>query len=86
MNNMTSLLQNHTEYLELANFKASTIHSTLDKAALSAGSWNQNLEWRGSLGNYALRITTPLTTLILGNYGLPPSFSRNAALLLGGMI
>jgi hypothetical protein len=86
MNNMTSLLQNHTEYLELATFKASNIHSTLEKAADSAGSWNQNFEWGGSIGIYALRIITPLTTLILGNYGLPPSFARNAALLLGGKI
>lgn len=86
MNNITVLLQNHTEYLELANTKASTIYSTLDQAALSANSWNQNLEWGGSLGNCALRITTPLATLILGNYGLPPSFTRNAVLLLGGKL
>jgi hypothetical protein len=86
MNNITVLLQNHTEYLELANTKASTIYSTLDQAALSASSWNQNLEWGGSLGNCALRITTPLATLILGNYGLPPSFTRNAVLLLGGKL
>lgn len=86
MNNMTLLLQDHTEYLEVANAKASIIYSTLDKAALSAGSWNQNFEWGGPLGRYALRILTPLTTLILGNYGLPPSFTRNAALLLGGKI
>lgn len=83
---MTSLLQNHTEYLELATFKASNIHLTLEKTAVSAGSWDQNFEWGCSIGVYALRITTPLMTLILGNYGLPPSFTRNAALLLGGKI
>lgn len=86
MNDMTTLLQNHTEHLELASSTASTIHSTLEKAAASAGSWNDNFMLGGSMGNYALRVITPLTALILGNYGLPPSFSRNAALLLGGKL
>lgn len=84
MSNMTSLLQNHTESLKLASSTASGIQATLEKAAASTGSWSKDFEWRGSLGNYALRIATPLTTLVLGNYGLPPSFPRNAALLLGG--
>jgi hypothetical protein len=84
MTNMTTLLQNHTEYLELASVTASSIHSSLEKAAASAGSWNENFKWGGSLSNYALRIVTPLTTLVLGNYGLPPSLARNAALALGG--
>ena len=85
MNNITSLIQNHTEYLELASFKASNIHSTLETISVFAGSWNQNSEFEGSLGDFALRIAMPLATLILGNYGLHPSFKRNAALILGGM-
>jgi hypothetical protein len=85
MNNMTTLIQNHTEYLESANFKVSNIHSILEKTAVFAGSWNQNIERGGPLGNYVLRIATPLATLILGNYGLPPSFTRNALLILGGI-
>jgi hypothetical protein len=84
MSNMTSLIQNHTEYLDLASSKASDIHSTLEMATVFAGSWNQNSELGVSLGIYALRIATPLVTLILGNYGLPPSFTRNAVLILGG--
>lgn len=83
MANITNLLQDHTEHLEQASFTVSYIHSSLEKAATAAGSWNATL-MGGSLGNYSLRIGTPLTTLILGNYGLPPSLFRNAALLLGG--
>jgi hypothetical protein len=83
MANITNLLQDHTEHLEQASFAVSYIHSSLEKAATAAGSWNATL-MGGSLGNYSLRIGTPLTTLILGNYGLPPSLFRNAALLLGG--
>jgi hypothetical protein len=83
---MTNLIQNHTEYLELASLTASNIHSTLEKATIFPGSWGQNAEWGGAISNYALRIATPLATLVLGNYGLPPSFTRNAALVLGGKI
>jgi hypothetical protein len=85
MNNMTSLIQNHTEYLESASSKVSNIHSILEKTAVFAKSWNHNVERGGPLGNYVLRIVTPLATLILGNYGLPPSFTRNAMLILGGI-
>lgn len=81
---MTTLLQNHTESLELASVTASSIHSNLEKAAASASSWNENFKWGGPLSNYALRIATPLSTLVLGNYGLPPSLARNAALAIGG--
>jgi hypothetical protein len=84
MANMTRLLRNHTEYLELASVTASDIHSSLEKVATSTGSWNDNLTWRDSFSNIPLRIGTPLTTLVLGNYGLAPSLSRNAALILGG--
>lgn len=83
---MTNLIQNHTEYLELASLTASNIHSTLEKATVFPGSWGQDAEWGGAISNYALRIATPLATLVLGNYGLPPSFTRNAALVLGGKI
>lgn len=85
INNMTNLIQNHTEYLELASLTASNIHSTLEKATVFPGSWGQGAEWGGAISNYALRIATPLATLVLGNYGLPPSVTRNAALVLGGM-
>lgn len=82
---MTILLQNHTESLEVASVTASSIYSSLEKVAASAGLWNENFKWGGaSLSNYALRIITPLTALVLGNYGLPPSLARNAALAIGG--
>jgi hypothetical protein len=82
--NITILLENHTDHLEQAKSTASTIHHSLEKAATIADSWNENFRAGGSLGPYAVRITSPLTFLFLGNYGLPTSLSRNAALLLGG--
>ena len=83
MKNMTELIQDHTENLEQASFTAYNIHDSLEKAAALANAWNETL-LGGSLGDNAIRIAGPLTTVFLGNYGLAPSLARNVLLVVSG--
>lgn len=85
MANMTTLLYNHTESLEQASSTAFGIHHSLEQAAYAAKSWNQTLSLGSALMDYGLRVSCPIASVFLGNYGLPPSLTRNAALVLGGM-
>jgi hypothetical protein len=39
----------------------------------------------GHLIDWGIRLSTPIFSLVLGNYGLPPSLARNAYLLFGGI-
>lgn len=84
MKNMTDLLNNHSESLEQASFTAFGIHDSLEKAAKFAQSWSESSVLGSSMGDYAIRIVGPLATVFLGNYGLPPSLTRNALLILSG--
>jgi len=84
MVNMTTLLSNHTENLEYASSTASGISHSLEQAAYAARSWNQTLSFSSTIANYGLRLSCPIASVFLGNYGLPPSLTRNAALVLGG--
>jgi len=84
MQNMTDLLHNHSEELEYASSTAFSIHSSLEKAAASAKSLNETSFISGSFGDFAIRLIVPLASVFLGNYGLAPSLSRNAVLILGG--
>jgi len=86
MLNMTTLLHNHTENLEFASSAALSIHHDLQQAAKAAKSWNQALNLGGAVLDYGLRLSCPIISLCFGNYGLPPSLTRNAALVLGGML
>lgn len=85
MKDMTELIQDHTESLELASSTAFSIHENLAQAAESARAWNNITRFSGSsFGDYAIRFAGPLAGVLLGNYGLPPSFNRNAMLIAGG--
>jgi len=84
MVNMTRLLNSHTESLEYARSTAFGIHDSLEQAARAANSWNQTLKVTSTIVDYGLRLSCPIASLFLGNYGLPPSLIRNAALVLGG--
>ena len=86
MANMTTLLHNHTESLEYASSTAFAIHHNLEQAANAARSWNQTLSLGSTIADYGLRISCPIASIFLGNYGLPPSLTRNAALVLGGKL
>ncbi|KAG9245100.1 hypothetical protein BJ878DRAFT_541623 [Calycina marina] len=84
MENMTTLLNNHTENLESASSTAYNIHNILEKASSGAALWKHPTSISGTIFDYGLRIAFPAECVLLGNYGLHPSLLSNVALALGG--
>lgn len=76
----------HTVMLGKAAQAASTLADIVDKTTATASTW-QNGMFRssGPFGiNWPLFIGTPVMVVLLGSYGLEPSLSRNASLVLSG--
>lgn len=82
--NATELLQSHVQKLAQAETAASGIHENLDRAAEAMKSWSENLPVGSGIADWGLRIGTPLAAVILGNYGITPTFTMNAILCLSG--
>jgi Na+-translocating ferredoxin:NAD+ oxidoreductase RnfD subunit len=83
--NATELLEAHIQKLSQAESTASEIHENLDRAAEAVKSWSESLPVGSGIMDWAFRIGTPLATLILGNYGITPTWNMNVVFLLGGM-
>jgi uncharacterized protein HemX len=84
--NATELLQSHVQKLAQAENAVSGIHENLDRAAEAVKSWRENLPISSGWTDWALRLGSPLAAVILGNYGITPTFTMNAALLLSGKL
>jgi hypothetical protein len=79
-------LQTHVQKIEQAESAASGIHENLDRAAEAVKSWSENLPVGGGWSDWLLRIGTPLAAVILGNYGITPTFTMNARLFVIGKL
>jgi hypothetical protein len=86
MVNVTELLQAHMQKLAQAESAVSGISENLGRASEAVKSWIENIPARGGVSDWAFRIGTPLAALILGNYGINPTWNMNAILILGGML
>lgn len=77
----------HTVMLGKATQAASTLADIVDKTTATASTWQTQMFGSGGpFGiNWSLFIGTPVMVVLLGSYGLEPSLSRNAALVLSGM-
>ncbi|CZR51965.1 uncharacterized protein PAC_01842 [Phialocephala subalpina] len=85
--NATKLLQSHSQNLHQASAKASDINENLNKAVLTARTWQDTLSVSTSMPDWALRVLCPLTTLVLGNFGIAsPTIGSNLMLFIGGFI
>jgi hypothetical protein len=84
--NATELLQSHVQKLVEAENTVSGIHENLDRAAEAVKSWSENLPIGGGWTDWALRLGSPLAAVILGNYGITPTFTMNTALLISGKV
>ncbi len=82
--NASELLQNHVQKLAQAETAVSGIHENLDRAAEVVKTWSENLSNGRGWSNLMLRIGTPMAVLILGNYGITPTLTMNAVLLVSG--
>ena len=82
--NASELLQTHVQKLAQAETAVSGIHENLDRAAEVVKTWSENLPNGGGWSNWVLRIGTPIAALILGNYGITPTLTMNAVLLVSG--
>jgi hypothetical protein len=80
------LLQTHVQKIAQAETAVSGFHENLDRAAEAVKSWSENLPVGGSWSDWGLRIGTPLVTVILGNYGITPTFTMNAVLFISGRL
>jgi hypothetical protein len=85
MENTTELLQAHFQKLEQASAQASEINENLEKAAAAANLFHDSIGISGNVPDWALRLAAPLSTLLIGSYGLTPSIIRNSGLLISGM-
>jgi hypothetical protein len=93
MMNMTEQLQaaaqmgdEHTVLLVKATSAASNLADIVDKSTSMASNWQTRMfRSSGPFGiDWTLFIGTPVMVVLLGSYGLEPSFSRNALLVLSG--
>jgi hypothetical protein len=80
MMNATELLQSHNQKLEQASSKASGISEDLERAAAAADTWAQSIAQSGQLPDWAVRLGTPITFVLVGSYGHAPSLVWNLAL------
>ncbi|KJZ74650.1 hypothetical protein HIM_06000 [Hirsutella minnesotensis 3608] len=76
----------HQRSLEQAQQKALQVLDTLEVVSSSAGSLKQSLLSGLGLSQWWPYLFCPLVTLTIGSYGLPPSASRNIALVGMGEI
>jgi hypothetical protein len=84
LNQMTYVVNNHTESIEQASITAKTISQSLRQAETVAKYWTEVLRLGGNAYDLLLRILLPTCMLVLGSYGLPPTMLRNGGLLLSG--
>jgi hypothetical protein len=84
--NATEILQGHVQKLAQADSTVSRIHENLDQAAEAVKSWNENLPTGWRLTDLVIRVGTPVGALILGNYGITPTMTMNAVLLISGKL
>jgi hypothetical protein len=82
--NASELLQTHVQKLAQAETAVSGIHENLDRAAEVVKTWSENIPNGGGWSNWVLRFGTPMAALILGNYGITPTLTMNAVLLVSG--
>lgn len=84
--NATELLQNHTQNLQQANVKASSINEDLNRAVVTAQTWQDSISPSGSMPDWAMRLLCPVVTFILGSHGTPRSTLGNLALVGSGKL
>ncbi|KAF8864833.1 hypothetical protein BDZ45DRAFT_494583 [Acephala macrosclerotiorum] len=85
--NATELLQSHSQNLHQASAKASDINENLNKAVITAQTWRDTLSVSSAMPDWALRVICPLTTLVLGNFGIAsPTIGSNLMLFIGGFM
>ncbi|CAG8975672.1 hypothetical protein HYALB_00007875 [Hymenoscyphus albidus] len=85
--NATDLFQTHATQLEKARMTANKIHDSLGNVASITklvSTFADKMTLSGRIGDWMVRLVVPPATVFLGSYGLPPSLSRNALLLVGG--
>lgn len=82
--NATELLQGHTQNLQQASNKASGINNDLDRAVITAQTWHETLGVSNSVPDWALRVMSPMATLVLGNFGITRTASSNLFLAGSG--
>lgn len=83
--NATELLQSHSQNLHQASAKASDINENLNRAVITAQTWQDTLSVSSTMPDWALRVLCPLTTLVLGNFGITsPTIGSNLMLFTGG--
>lgn len=84
--NATEILQGHVQKLAQADSAVSGIHENLDRAAEAVKSWSENLPIGWRMTDLVIRVGTPVGALILGNYGITPTMTMNAVLLISGKL
>lgn len=84
--NATELLQSHTQNLQQASVKASGINEDLDKAVLTAQTWQDSVSPSGSMPDWAVRVICPAVTFVLGGHGMPRTALGNLALVGSGKL
>ncbi len=84
--NSTELLEAHMQKLAQAESTVVGIYENLDRAAEAVKSWGESLPVGGGFTDWTFRIGTPLAALILGNYGITPTWNMNVVFLIGGTL
>lgn len=73
-------IEEHDKKIEASNILADKLVTVLDAAATSAESFQSSMVSRMGLSGWWPFLYCPTVSLLLGSYGLPPSFLRNIGL------
>ncbi|KAI1769397.1 hypothetical protein GGR53DRAFT_461557 [Hypoxylon sp. FL1150] len=84
--NLTTEFNDHTDVLHQARNITNEIRDTLEDTAASANYVGKSFFKQSSTSSWWPYIWGPAASLVLGSYGLPPSASRNIALLTFGEV
>ncbi|KAI0120862.1 hypothetical protein F4776DRAFT_672635 [Hypoxylon sp. NC0597] len=84
--NLTSKYADHTDHLVLARNITNEILDILEDTAASANYVGSSILKRSYIPSWWPYIWCPAVSLVLGSYGLPPSATRNVALLALGEV
>jgi hypothetical protein len=82
---MTYIVGNHTESIEQASMMTKTISRSLEKAITITNSIDKTLTSGSLIVDAAVVIIIPISGLLLFNYGLQPTMTRNAILIFSGL-
>lgn len=84
--NATELLQSHSQTLQQASVKVSGINEDLDRAVVTAQTWQDSVSASSSMPDWAMRVLCPAMTFILGSHGIPRTTVGNLVLVGSGKL